>query len=295
MNLQNKVVVITGSTRGFGHALARALLARGAAVVISGRQQATVDAVVAQLAPEGEVAGIACDVSVAAQVRALATATLARFGRIDIWVNNAGITAPPGGVLDFPPETAEHIWRVNALGTLHGTQIAVSVMKRQPEGGTIVNLYGRGSNGRPASPTGLYGASKAWVTLFTRTVAQEYRHLPIRFIGFSPGMMTTDMLQVHEVVGEQAAARLRNLPRVLAALATPPEVPAAALVHLLERHDNKPFVEYRTLRGLRLLKGLLHMAWLNLRGAPALPPEALTVRPPYEPPLPPQDTPPPPR
>ncbi len=284
MNLQNKVVVITGSTRGFGRALARALLARGATVVVSGRQQETVNATVAQLAPHGTVAGIACDVSIAAQVHALTTATLTRFGRIDIWVNNAGITAPPGGVLDFPPATAEHIWRVNALGTLHGTQAAVAVMKHQPEGGTIVNLYGRGSDGRPGSPTGLYAASKAWITSFTRTLAQEYRHLPIRFIGFSPGMMTTDMLQVHEVVGEQAAARLRNLPRVLAALATPPEVPAEALVRLLER-NHKPFVEYRSLRGFRLLKGLAHMAWLNLRGTPDLPADQLTIQPPYEPPL----------
>ncbi len=285
MQLQGAVVVITGATRGFGHALARALLARGAKVVISGRQQETVAAAAAALASEGSVAGVACDVSVAAEVNALARAAVERFGRIDVWVNNAGIAALPGGVLDFPPETAERVWRVNALGTLHSTQAAVAVMKRQPEGGTIVNLYGRGSDLRPASPNGLYAASKAWITSFTRTAAQEHKGLPIRFIGFSPGMMTTDMLRVREVVGRQAAARLRHLPRVLAALATPPEAPAEALARLLER-NTRPFVEYRTLRGFRLLKGLAHMAWLGMRGAPPpLPDEALEVQPPYEPPL----------
>lgn len=284
MNLQDKIAVITGSTRGFGNALARALLARGATVVISGRRQDAVDAAVARLQSQGEAFGMACDVSIAEEVHALATKTLQRFGRIDVWVNNAGITALPGRTLDFPPEIAAQVWRVNALGTFLGTQTAVAVMKRQPAGGVIVNIYGRGSNGRPASPNGLYGASKAWITSFTRTVAQEYRDLPIRFVGFSPGMMTTDMLRVQEVVGQHILAQLRHLPMVLEALATPPEAPAAALVHLLE-HNSKPFVEYRTLHSFRLLKGLARMAWMRLRGAPTLSPEALTIHPPYEPPL----------
>jgi len=281
MKLQNKIIVITGSTRGFGNAVARAALEKGAQVVISGRKQADVDRVVAEL---GERAvGLACDVGVAEQVYALARFAVTQFGRIDVWVNNAGIGPGPGAVLDFPPEQAEKIFRVNCVGTINGTQSALYYMKRQGSG-TIVNLYGRGSDLRPASPSGLYGATKAWITSFTRTMAAEYKDLPIQIIGFSPGLMTTDMLVVNEVVGTQVAKTMRQFPMVLKALGNPPEVPASELIRLLERND-KPFVEYRFMRGWRLVKMLTHLAWMGINKS-ARPPEVnLTVLPPFVPPL----------
>lgn len=281
MELKGKVVVITGSTRGFGYAVARAMLAKGARVVISGRKQETVDRVVAQLRPEGDVTGLACDVSVAGQVYALARHALQQFGRIDIWINNAGITPPAGGVLDFPPENAAETFRVNCLGTLHGSQTALAILKRQGEG-TIVNLYGRGSDLKPATPSGLYGATKAWITSFTRTMAAEYKDLPVRIVGFSPGMMTTDMLDVHEVVGEQVADQMRNFPMVVEALGNPPEVPAAELVRLLERNDRR-FVEYRLMRGFRLLRMLARLAWLGVNKRARPPERSFTVLPAFEP------------
>ncbi|GAB4479144.1 MAG: SDR family oxidoreductase [Anaerolineales bacterium] len=281
MNLKNKVVVITGSTRGFGNALARAVRSKGAWVVISGRRQADVDNVVAELGER--TVGLACDVSIAEQVYALARFAVERCGRVDVWVNNAGITPPPGGVLDFPPEQAEQTFRVNCIGTLNGTQAALAVMKRQGHG-TIVNLYGRGSDLKAATPSGLYGATKAWITSFTRSMASEYKDLPIRFIGFSPGMMTTDMLNVHEVVGQTVADAMRNFPMVLQALGNPPEVPAAQLVRLLETND-KPFVEYFFMRGWRLAKMLARLAWMGMNKQARPPQVELTVRPPFEPPL----------
>lgn len=284
MNLKESVVVITGSTRGFGNATARALLAKSAKVVISGRKQETVDQVVAQLASTGQVTGLACDVSMAEQVYALARFAVQQFGRIDIWINNAGVTPPAGGVLDFSPAEAETTFRVNCIGTLNGTQTAVAIMKRQG-GGTIVNLYGRGSDLKPATPSGLYGATKAWITSFTRTMAEEYKDLPIQIVGFSPGMMTTDMLDVHEVVGDQVAERLRSLPLVLDAFAKPPEVPAEHLVTLLE-NNRKPFVEYRMMKGLRMMKMLARLAWLNINKKAQPPAPTLTVLPPFDPPIP---------
>ncbi|MEJ5239810.1 MAG: SDR family NAD(P)-dependent oxidoreductase [Anaerolineales bacterium] len=289
MELNNAVVVITGSTRGFGNALARALLARGARVVISGRSQVTVDRVVIELSALGMVIGLACDVSVAEQVYALAEYTLARFGRIDVWVNNAGITPVPGGILDFSPQTAEEVFRVNCLGTLYGTQTAVAVMRRQGFG-TIVNLYGRGSDLRPATPSGLYGASKAWITSFTRTMASEYKDLPIRIIGFNPGMMLTDMLTgVNVVVGERTVRIMRSFPMVLRALANPPEVAAAALVRLLER-NGKSFVEFRMMSGFRLLKMLSKLIWMQLNPGARPPMQSFPVLSAFEPPLDPDRT-----
>lgn len=283
MNLKN-AVVITGSTRGFGYALAYALLSRGARVVISGREPAMVERVVAELSALGPVSGLACDVSIAEQVYLLAQHALREFGRIDVWVNNAGITSPPAGVLDFPPEEAERIFRVNCLGTLHGTQTALMVMRRQ-QGGTIVNLYGRGSDLRSATPSGLYGASKAWITSFTRTMAAEYKDLPVRIIGFNPGMMTTDMLtKVEEVVGERIVRTMRFFPMVLEALAVPPQVPAEVLVRLLER-NSKRFTEFRMMSGLNLFRRLLKLFWMQVNPKARPEEKELSIRPAFEPPL----------
>jgi len=282
MELTNKVIVITGSTRGFGNAMARALLAKGAKVVISSRKQETVDRVVAELAALGQVSGLARDVSQAEQVYALARHALNHYGRIDVWVNNAGITPPPSGILDFPPEETERAFRVNCLGTLHGTQTAVAVMKRQGFG-TIVNLYGRGSDLRPATPSGLYGATKAWITSFTHTVAAEYKDLPIRIIGFSPGMMTTDMLtDVEVVIGDTMAERMHSFPMVLKALSNPPEVPAAELARLLEENE-KPFVEYRLMSGLRMMKMLAKLMWMQINKNARPPEQEFALRPAFEP------------
>ena len=262
MNLKNKVIVITGSTRGFGRAIAEEALAAGARIVVSGRKQTDVDRVVAELDKRDQVSGLACDVSVADDVYALARHAIQQFGQIDVWVNNAGITPTAGGILDFAPEVAEQTFKVNCVGTINGTQAALHYMKTAGKG-TIVSLYGRGSDLRAATPSGLYGATKAWITSFTRTMAAEYADLGVQFVGFSPGMMFTDMLDVQEIVGEQIAGTMKNFPMALKALGNPPEVPALELVRLLETNE-KPFVEYKLMSGLRLMKMMANFAWMGM-------------------------------
>lgn len=262
MNLNNKVIVITGSTRGFGRAIAEEMLAVGARVIISGRKQTDVDRVVAELDKGNQVSGLACDVSIAEDVYTLARHAIREFGQIDVWVNNAGITPTAGGILDFAPDVAGQTFRVNCVGTINGTQAALHYMK--PAGkGTIVSLYGRGSDLRAATPSGLYGATKAWITSFTRTMAKEYADLGVNFVGFSPGMMFTDMLDVQEVVGQQIAGTMKNFPMALKALGNPPEVPARELVRLLETNE-KPFVEYKLMSGIRLMKMMANFAWMGM-------------------------------
>lgn len=283
MDLKNKVIVITGSTRGFGRAIAEEALAAGARVIISGRKQTDVDRVVAELDKREQVSGLACDVSVAKNVYALARHAIQEFGQIDIWINNAGITPTAGGILDFAPEVAEQTFRVNCIGTLNGTQAAMHYMKPARRG-TIVSLYGRGSDLRAATPSGLYGATKAWITSFTRTMAKEYADLGVQFVGFSPGMMFTDMLDVQEVVGEQVAETMKNFPLALKALGNPPDVPARELVRLLETND-KPFVEYKLMRGLRLLKMLVNFAWMGMNKKARPAPQKFEILPAFEAPV----------
>lgn len=283
MDLKNKVIVITGSTRGFGRTIAEEMLAAGARVIISGRKQTDVDRVVAELDKREQVSGLACDVSVAKNVYALARHAIQEFGQIDIWINNAGITPTAGGILDFAPEVAEQTFRVNCIGTLNGTQAAMHYMKPARRG-TIVSLYGRGSDLRAATPSGLYGATKAWITSFTRTMAKEYADLGVQFVGFSPGMMFTDMLDVQEVVGEQVAETMKNFPLALKALGNPPDVPARELVRLLETND-KPFVEYKLMRGLRLLKMLVNFAWMGMNKKARPAPQKFEILPAFEAPV----------
>ena len=282
-SLHKQIAVVTGSTRGFGKSVAQEMLKAGAAVVICGRKQADVDRAVAELQPLGVVSGLACDVSDADQVYALARFAVEKHGHMDIWVNNAGITPTAGGILDFAPEVAEQTFRINCLGILNGTQTALTLMRRQGSG-TIVNLYGRGSDLKSASPSGLYGTTKAWITSFTRTLAAEYKGLGVHFVGFSPGMMTTDMLDVNEVVGEQVAAAMHNFPMVLAALGNPPEVPAKELVKLLES-NRKEFVEYRFMSGLRGIKMLSKLAWMGMNRKARPQSVSMTVIEPFTPPL----------
>ncbi|MBT3713219.1 MAG: SDR family oxidoreductase [Anaerolineae bacterium] len=261
--LEKKVVVITGSTRGFGYAIAEEMLKKGAKVVISGRSQNSVDAALNNLqADDTRVAGIPCEVSDEGQVRALAAKSIEKFGQIDIWINNAGFSTAGGDVLDFPPEDAVATFMTNDLGAFHGAQAALEHML--PRGtGILVNIYGAGSFLKPASPMGLYGMTKAWLTSFTRTIAKEIKGQGIQVIGFSPGMMLTEMLTRPTFIGSEEAGTGKNFGFVLRMLAKPPQVPAMKLVRLLEK-NKKDFVEYRVMKKWTPIFGLVKILWENI-------------------------------
>lgn len=282
--LKGKVAVVTGSTRGFGFAIAQELLRTGATVVVSGRSQDATDQAVESLAALGTVLGYRCDVSIPEDVYQLARRSLQWNGRIDIWINNAGYTTAAGSVIAFPPEEALHTLRTNCMGVFNGTQTALAVLLPWKQG-VLVNIYGRGSDLKSASPSGLYGASKAWITSFTRTLAAEYKGSGIQFVGFSPGMMLTDMLVVEKVVGEQVKESMKNMPMVLKAIANPPALPAAELVKLLET-NRKEFLEYRLMggwRGLSIFGKMMRML-INpkARPEPVDYPSVPAYRPPIE-------------
>ncbi|HQV64381.1 MAG TPA: SDR family oxidoreductase, partial [Anaerolineales bacterium] len=172
MELKNKVVVVTGSSRGFGFAIAESLLEAGATVAVTGRSQQAVDNSLASLQPKGRVSGFVMDVREEAQVYKLVDDVIKEFGRIDIWINNAGYSNAAGMMLDMDPQDALDMFLSNNLGVLQCTQAIMRYMQPRKQG-LLVNIYGQGSFLRPASPTGLYGTTKAWLTSFTRTLATE--------------------------------------------------------------------------------------------------------------------------
>lgn len=262
MKLKDIVVVVTGSSRGFGYAIAEAMLEAGAIVAITGRSQEALQRALNGLQPKGRVSGFVLDVRREEQIYQLVEDVIREFGRIDIWVNNAGYSNAAGMMLDMNLQDALEMFLVNDLGVLRCTQAVMQHFSARREG-MLVNIYGNGSFLRPASPTGLYGASKAWVTSFTRSLAVELKGSGVKILGFSPGMMITDMLTSPIVVGERGKEMLKNYGFVLRFLGQPPKSAAKKLVKAVSR-QRKEFVEVKLFKPWTPLLGLLRVGWENL-------------------------------
>ncbi len=227
--LKDHIVVITGSTRGFGYSTAEAMLRAGATVVITGRSQEAIRRAVGSLAAIGPVSGEELDVRNEAQVYQLVERVVEQYGHIDIWINNAGYSASAGLMLETDPREALDMFLANDLGVLHCTQAVLAHMMPRKTG-TLVNIYGNGSFLRPATPTGLYGTTKAWVTSFTRSLAKELKGSGIKVLGFSPGMLLTDMLTKPRIIGEHGRDMMKRYDLVLRVLSGSPTGAAERLV-----------------------------------------------------------------
>ena len=260
--LKDKIVVITGSTRGFGYIAAEELLKSGATVVVSGRSQDALDQAVKSLSEFGNVTGWICDVREEKQVYALARKTAEKFGHIDIWINNAEYSAGSGVTLDIHPDKILDMFLSNDMGTFYGTQAALHFMLPR-KAGTLVNIYGAGSNGKAASPMGMYATTKAWITSFTRTLATEMKGTGVQIVAFSPGMMMTDMLANPVVFGERGKEKMKNFEFVLRFLVKPPQLAARALVTALA-NNRKEFAEVHVMKPWTPLIGLLRVMWENI-------------------------------
>jgi glucose 1-dehydrogenase len=260
--IKDKIVVITGSTRGFGYAIAESMLEAGATVAITGRSQSVVEGTLTKLQPKGRVSGFVVDVRNEEQVYKLVDDVIQEFGRIDIWINNAGYSNAAGMMLDMNPQDAVDMFMSNDLGVLQCTQAIMRYMLPRKQG-MLVNIYGNGSFLRPASPTGLYGATKAWITSFTRSLAKELKGSGVQILGFSPGMMTTDMLTNPIVVGERGKEMLKNFGFVLRFLGKPAKYAADKLVKAV-KGNRKEFTEVKLFKPWTPLLGLIRAGWENL-------------------------------
>jgi glucose 1-dehydrogenase len=277
--LQNKIVVITGSTRGFGLATAQACLAAGANVVVTGRSQEAVDRVLNGMQAPGRTAGFIVDVREEAQVHHLAEQVIQKFGRFDVWINNAAYSSAAGMVLDMNPREALEMFMSNDLGALYGAQAAMKHFLPR-RSGMLVNIYGHGSFLRPSTPTAMYGMTKAWLTSLTRSLAGENKGSGVQILGFSPGMMTTDMLTSPRVVGEKAQEQMKNFGFVLRFLGRPAEMAAKQLVKAISS-QRKEFVEIQIFKPWTPLLGLLRVAWENLTKTGQTPAFTVTTEPAY--------------
>ncbi len=191
-----KVIVITGSTRGIGRGLADSFLALGCAVTVSGRVPTRVEKTVAELSSRHEeerVLGHAADVTRMDQVQALWDTARARFGKVDIWINNAGISHPQLDFWEHPPERIESVVVTNLIGTMYGSRVALRGMVDQGFG-SLYLMEGLGSDGRRVAGLTLYGSTKSAVGYLTESLIWETRAMPIIVGAIRPGMVVTDLL-----------------------------------------------------------------------------------------------------
>jgi 3-oxoacyl-[acyl-carrier protein] reductase len=188
IDLAGKVAFVTGSTRGIGLAIARALHDGGAKVAIVGREQARAAAVAAELGERS--AGFACDVADGAKVEAAIAAAESALGPIDILVNNAGLTRD-NILLRLTDGDWDAVLDANLKGAFHTTKAVIKgMMKRRT--GRIVNITSIvGLTGNKGQAN--YAASKAGLIGFTKSVAKEYASRGILVNCVAPGFIETDM------------------------------------------------------------------------------------------------------
>lgn len=213
-----KVIVITGSTRGIGFGLAEAFLARDCAVAISGRTTDSVDRAVSSLSVDHQpdrIFGRPCDVTRFEQVEALWRAAHTHFGRIDIWINNAGIAHPPIDVIELTPEQIRTVVETNLIGVMYGSQVALSQMSAQGFG-SLYNMEGLGSDGRQVAGLALYGSTKRAVHYLNEALIKEAAETPVLVGSLSPGMVLTDMLTAPYDRQSQEWPRARRIFNILA-------------------------------------------------------------------------------
>lgn len=189
--LAGRVVVVAGGSRGLGFAIASLFASEGARVVVASRSKSSVAKAVEDLRARGAMAsGMVCDVTDLAKVEALSAFALRAFGRIDLWVNAASVSAPlgPSAHLDSSRFTA--VLQTNILGTYNGSIVALRHMAQEGQG-KIINLLGCGDP-EGFGPHNAATSSKAWIRKFTKSLASEYRPSGVGIFALDPGLVVED-------------------------------------------------------------------------------------------------------
>jgi NAD(P)-dependent dehydrogenase (short-subunit alcohol dehydrogenase family) len=209
--MNRPVVLITGALTGIGRATALAFAQEGADVVVSGRREDAGQALVAELRALGvEAEFVHADVRHESDVQNLVDKTVARFGRLDIAVNNAGTEGKPGPVTEQTADSYAAIFDTNVLGVLLSMKHELRVMQAQGFG-SIVNLSSTmGQRGAPGAS--LYTASKHAVEGLTKSAALEGAAFGVRVNAVAPGPIETAMLDRFTGNADRKAGMVAGIP-----------------------------------------------------------------------------------
>jgi 3-oxoacyl-[acyl-carrier protein] reductase len=206
--LAGKVAIVTGGNRGIGLAIARLLAEDGASVVVSGRDAARLHAAVKELESLGAPAmAVAADAAKREDADRLVEATRERFGRIDVLVNNAGITRDQL-LVRMKDDDWDQVLDTNLRGVFLMTRAVGKVMMRQ-KSGRIINIASTaGAMGNPGQVN--YSAAKAGVIGLTKAAGRELAHWNILVNAVAPGLIETDMAA--SIPAEAREAMLQQVP-----------------------------------------------------------------------------------
>ncbi len=230
--LQGRVLIVTGAGQGIGRAIALAAAQQGMSVTVNDIKEdlaAETVGLIHQMG--GEAITHAGDVSNPEEVARLIKETVARWGRIDVLVNNAGIE-PSASILEMSPEMWDRVMAVNLRSVFLCTQAAARVMKEQGSG-VIINISSIAGKAIPLPYRSAYAASKAGIVGFTKEAAREFAAYDIRVNAICPGVIVTPMTAAARQNPEMMEKWMREIP--LRRLGQPEEV--AALVLFLASDD----------------------------------------------------------
>lgn len=215
LDFTDKVVIVTGGTKGAGRGIALCFLEAGADVVVCSRREPE------ELPSAGGKTAVfvACDVGEIEQIDAVVTTTVEKFGRLDVLVNNAG-GAPFADAATASPRFSQKIIGLNLIAPLNFAQRANKQMQTQAEGGIIVNIASV-SGQRPSPGTAAYGAAKAGLLNLTTSLAVEWAP-KVRLNSVTAGMIRTEQAHLH--YGDEAGIAKVAATVPLGRLATPEDV-----------------------------------------------------------------------
>ncbi len=203
MEMDKKVVVITGASMGIGEAIAKMFGDHGASVVMLSRDASRAEAARHRVGHTDRTLALACDVRNRDEIdRALAT-TLQRFSRIDVWVNNAGVGIRDS-VADMAPSAYRELFETNFFGAIACTQAVVPAM-REKGGGTIINISSVAGH-FPVPFMAIYSASKFAMNALGKAARLELKRDHINTLTVCPGYVSTDFGQ-HVVASRQGTVR----------------------------------------------------------------------------------------
>lgn len=190
--LAGKVALVTGGSRGIGKAIVAAFAAAGAQVFTCARSQGDLDGALAELSKAGgEIEGVAADVGDADDAARVVRAALARFGQIDVLVNNASILGPRVPIVDYSPAAWQEVLRINLTGVFLMARAVLPGMLARRSGSIINVSSGVGRRGK--ARWGAYAASKAGLENFTQVLADEVSAMGVRVNAVNPAATRTRM------------------------------------------------------------------------------------------------------
>ncbi|WP_226064391.1 SDR family oxidoreductase [Kaistella polysaccharea] len=255
--LRGKTVVITGGTSGVGRAAAEAFALEGCNIVIAARGQDGLDETVSLCHDLGVIGlGVPTDVSDAAQVQHLAEQALQFNGRIDIWVNNAGVMAS-GKFEDIPIETTDQVVKTNLLGYMHGAYAALPIFKKQKEGILINNVSIGGW--MPAPYSTAYSSTKFGIRGMVEGLQGELSDEPnIHIVGLYPGIQRS--------TGNMHSAKYSGLDFKIPPFSVDPRDLAAQMV-AAAKNPKKSIITDGYARMMKIMYGLFPETIINTASA----------------------------